>query len=340
MGLLRIHIRGRNPQRTPAGSHKEESSYLLLHPLHPQRLSSSSPRTIAAPPPTPPPHSPSPPRHAPLADRHKTHISKVDSHRTSADSVESHAEAHQSRDAEQNQICFSGFDVGLRRRTGGRRRKRPWKRTASTRAVPSIQQLVPMTGCIDASLITALVERWRPETSTFHMPVGEVTITLEDVATLSGLPIDGEAVIVDVPDREWSETCTRLLGHAPNDLSGGVVKLSWLREHFNNLPPNASVEITGQFARAYALSLIGFMLFPDRTGATVHLQYLLLLENWRTAGGYAWGAAVLAYLYREMGRSVLHLTRSSSTRGDLGGWVALLQLWAWERFPLIAPRHT
>ncbi|CAI0424222.1 unnamed protein product [Linum tenue] len=170
------------------------------------------------------------------------------------------------------------------------------------------------------------------------MPVGEVTITLEDVATLSGLPIDGEAVIVDVPDREWSETCTRLLGHAPNDLSGGVVKLSWLREHFNNLPPNASAEITGQFARAYALSLIGFMMFPDRTGATVHLQYLLLLENWRTAGGYAWGAAVLAYLYREMGRSVLHLTQSSSTGGDLGGWVALLQLWAWERFPLIAPR--
>ncbi|CAI0393752.1 unnamed protein product, partial [Linum tenue] len=109
----------------------------------------------------------------------------------------------------------------------------------------------------DASLITALVERWRPETSSFHMSVGEVTITLEDVATLSGLLIDGEAVIVDVPDRD-----------------------------------------------------------------------------------YAWGAAVLAYLYREMGRSVLHMTQSSSTGGEIGGWVALLQLWAWERFPLIAPQHT
>ncbi|CAI0385023.1 unnamed protein product [Linum tenue] len=52
------------------------------------------------------------------------------------------------------------------------------------------------------------------------------------------------------------------------------------------------------------------------------------------------GAAVLAYLYREMGRSVLHMTQSSSTGGDLGGWVALLQLWAWERFSVIAPRHT
>ncbi|CAI0393750.1 unnamed protein product [Linum tenue] len=55
----------------------------------------------------------------------------------------------------------------------------------------------------DASLITALVERLQPKTSTFHLPFGEVTITLEDVVTLTGLAIDGVAVIVDIPDEEW-----------------------------------------------------------------------------------------------------------------------------------------
>ncbi|KAL4275658.1 hypothetical protein AHAS_Ahas20G0129200 [Arachis hypogaea] len=34
----------------------------------------------------------------------------------------------------------------------------------------------------DNSLITAFVEPWRPETCTFHLPWGECTITLQNVA--------------------------------------------------------------------------------------------------------------------------------------------------------------
>ena len=47
---------------------------------------------------------------------------------------------------------------------------------------------------IDNTLVTVLVERWRPESHTFHLPVGECTITLEDVVLQLGLRIDGRLV--------------------------------------------------------------------------------------------------------------------------------------------------
>ncbi|CAI0429851.1 unnamed protein product, partial [Linum tenue] len=120
-----------------------------------------------------------------------------------------------------------------------------------------------------------------------------------------------------------------------------VVRIVWLRVEFSHLPEDASQEVIEQFARAYALSLIGGVLFPDRSGSTVHLQYLLLIEDWERAGGFAWGAAVLSYLSREMGRSTLHITHTgTSLAGELGGWVALLQFWVWERFPHLAPRDS
>ncbi|KAL8543324.1 hypothetical protein ACS0TY_004027 [Phlomoides rotata] len=73
---------------------------------------------------------------------------------------------------------------------------------------------------IDAHLITALVERWQPETHTFHFLIGEATVTLQDVAIIWGLYIDGQPLTIDehnYMDNEWSWYCVEYLGFAPLD---------------------------------------------------------------------------------------------------------------------------
>ena len=76
----------------------------------------------------------------------------------------------------------------------------------------SIEQMT-----IDYALIRALVERWRPETNTFHLPCGEATVTLEDVAYIYGLPIDGPTVTRKTlhSTKQTAEICMDLLGMEP-----------------------------------------------------------------------------------------------------------------------------
>ena len=67
---------------------------------------------------------------------------------------------------------------------------------------------------IDHCLILALVERWRSETHTFHLPNGEMSITLQNVEVIYGLPIKGEVLVgqTTVMDGNWSQPCMELLG--------------------------------------------------------------------------------------------------------------------------------
>ncbi|KAK9158794.1 hypothetical protein Scep_005368 [Stephania cephalantha] len=46
-------------------------------------------------------------------------------------------------------------------------------------------------------LISAFMERWQQETNTFHLPFGEMSITLEDMRMLLKIPVMGKVVECD-----------------------------------------------------------------------------------------------------------------------------------------------
>ena len=79
----------------------------------------------------------------------------------------------------------------------------------------------------DCHLISILVERWRPETHTFHLSDGECTITLQDVSVLTGFPIDRRPVTGRVR-HESLALCQSLLGifSEPRDIRYSLVRSS------------------------------------------------------------------------------------------------------------------
>ncbi|KAE8816549.1 Serine/threonine-protein phosphatase 7 [Hordeum vulgare] len=57
---------------------------------------------------------------------------------------------------------------------------------------------------LNATALTTLMDRWRPETHSFHLPLGEMSITLEDIAMITGLPIEGRALTGKVNWRPYT----------------------------------------------------------------------------------------------------------------------------------------
>lgn len=168
---------------------------------------------------------------------------------------------------------------------------------------------------IDHALITALVERWRPETNTFHFPSGEATVTLEDVAYIYGLPIDGPIVTGRTfPFSLVSDVCLELLGKAPIqgvDVNGINIKFTWLEANFaaNSTKNKKKSKKKKKLSkaeeiyntRAYLFFLVSSQIMSNTSGGRGPAY---LLELFREFKPYAWAPACLANLYWILAKAV------------------------------------
>ncbi|XP_076904351.1 serine/threonine-protein phosphatase 7 long form homolog [Bidens hawaiensis] len=194
---------------------------------------------------------------------------------------------------------------------------------------------------IDDAMISALVERWRPETNTFHMPFGEVTVTLQNVQVLWGLQVDGQVICGN--DRAFTENKIKEMF---NSLTGITLEDRAINRQKINLPyvskkltesnfpynPNADADERLQRARTIIFLLVGTTLFPGTASNLLDVKYLSYLNDLSTCVSLSWGSAVLAFMYRHLSRS------TSADTPEIGGPMFLLQLWAFERLPCTRPK--
>ncbi|XP_028198034.1 protein MAIN-LIKE 2-like [Glycine soja] len=149
----------------------------------------------------------------------------------------------------------------------------------------------------DPGLISAFVERWHRETSRFHLLVGEVTITLDDVSSLLHIPITGA-----------------LHSFEPLATSDAVALLTEL------------LEVTPDEATAETL---GCTLFANKSATHVHVVHLQAFRDLGQAGAFSWGVAALVHLYDQLNEASQAPTR------QIAGYISLLQCWIYEHFPSV-----
>ncbi|RYR02513.1 hypothetical protein Ahy_B06g081307 isoform B [Arachis hypogaea] len=180
---------------------------------------------------------------------------------------------------------------------------------------------------LNEPLVSAFVERWRPET--------------HDVAYHIGLPIDGQYVsgcLTDFPQYieggrppwVWFDELLGVLPHV-NCIDKFTVKCTWFEEMFSELPQGANEETIRRYARAYMMMLLSMQLFGDKLGTRLHIRWLPYIARLEDIGQYSWGSTALSWLYRCMCRV------ANKNAVKLAGPLQLLQSWIFWRFPGFQP---
>nr|ABA96499.1 transposon protein, putative, Mutator sub-class [Oryza sativa Japonica Group] len=202
---------------------------------------------------------------------------------------------------------------------------------------------------VDRSLLAALVDRWRPETHTFHLPCGEVAPTLQDVSYLLGLPLAGDAVGPVTTAVDWQDdlaarfTLVQRAPHLPfeplaHHRNTGPTKRWLLQFTVEQLQAEADEYSYSRCLEAYLLWLFGWVMFCGGHGHAVDKGLVHYARSIADAAvgevpQWSWGSALLAALYRALCESCTKTDPSAT----FGGCPLFLSIWAAEKIAIGRP---
>jgi len=172
---------------------------------------------------------------------------------------------------------------------------------------------------IDHGLICAIVERWHKDTSSFHLPFREMTVSLDDMACLLHLPIDSMLLSHgSISRNETVELMETYLGSSMGDTlkevektKGAHCRFSYLERIFKeclkeqrDLKTEYGVtqevrRLRDQAVRIYLLYLVGITIFTDKSQWVVDVVYLRYFRDLDLVAAW-WGVAALFHLYKEL----------------------------------------
>ncbi|MQL89616.1 hypothetical protein Taro_022195 [Colocasia esculenta] len=200
---------------------------------------------------------------------------------------------------------------------------------------------------VDVLYLEALRERWEEDCKAFIMPWGHMIPTLEDMAYLTGLPVQGEPVVGqersdyhdDIVELLRPEFVAGRRRSIRSILLGSLSEAVGLRDRRRGPLETMEEFYTGvrgaldlgdrseeRSVWIFVAYLFRRLLFTTQS-SQMNCKFVLLLQDLGQAGRYAWGAAMLGHLFS--------LLPSSSRRSQsTGGFTPFLQIWGYTHFPM------
>ncbi|XP_026384342.1 uncharacterized protein LOC113279914 [Papaver somniferum] len=174
----------------------------------------------------------------------------------------------------------------------------------------------------DSVIVSAFKERFWPETDTFHLPFGEMTIIPDDVKQILNLEVEGKCLYEDLDNNmSW------------NDLYSLVEEtLGWGRDEtdmefmfaggYDPSEPNKVNKVKKLLLNNLRKKFVDTLKKQDKGE---------LLKDLNKTRDYSWGTATLAYILQ----SLIKASRVGAT--EIAWNVALLMAWVYEQFPSLRP---
>ncbi len=169
---------------------------------------------------------------------------------------------------------------------------------------------------LDYGLLWAFAERWHPETSTFHLPIGEMGITLDDVQCLLHISIQGKFLNhVKISRPDGAQMLSTYLGIDEGDamdmfaaLKGPYLTHSYVQGLFmdyldtaesafaNNAPMHEVRMYRERCVRAFLLFVVGCTIFSNKSSYYLDVVYIQYFADLSSVHEWNWGSAALVQL--------------------------------------------